>query len=198
MIIPVDKEKILHEFNEKYVIKRFEQETVKIYEKFENNKEELKGEILSKFKKVCTYAKELQEKALKGEIKYIYISYLRTSIVENKGVYRIDMYDDKWFLDKEECFINLSLDFIFEPLFAHVGELEGHKKEYGRNITSMDIERIRLKEGDKYHKLTIEILKSMINDFLECDEYESMKKHETIMILAGEYRDEAILLYEDN
>ena len=198
MIILVDKEKVINEFKAKYVDKRFGEETFKIYEKFNSNKEEIKEEIISEFKKVCAYAIELQEKGLKGIIQFIHISYLRTSLMENMGIYRIDLYDDRWFVDKEECSVNISLDFIYQPLFSHISELEQHKKEYGRTITEMDIERIKLKEAEKYHDLAIKILKSMINDFIECEEYKDMKKHEEIMILAGEYRDEAILLYESN
>lgn len=198
MIIPVDKEKILNEFESKYVENRFEQEIDKIYERFNKNKEDIKEGIINNFKKVCTYAMELQEKDLKGEIQFIHISFLRTRLAENNGIYRIDLYDDKWFLDKEECFINISLDFIFESLFSHISELEGKKKEYGRTITEMDIEKIRLTEGDKYHKLALKILQTMINNFIECNEYKAMKKHEEIMIIAGEYRDDGILLYESN
>lgn len=196
MIIPVDKEKILNEFKEKYVYKKFQEEVPKIYERFNSNKEDIKQEINDNFKKVCAYAIELQEKALKDEIRYIHISYLRTGVIENKGIYRIDLYDDKWFVDKEECSINVDLDFIFVSLFSHISELEEHRKEYSRNITEMDIEKIKLSEGDKYHELTLEILKSMIDDFVECDEYKAMKKHDEIMILAGEYRDESTILFE--
>ena len=161
MIIPVDKVKVINEFKEKYVDKRFREETFKIYERFNSNKEDIKEEIINKFKQVCAYSMELQEKGLKGEIQYIHISYLRTGLIENKGIYRIDLYDDKWFVDKEECSINIDFDFIFKALFSHMSELEEHKKEYGRNITEMDLERIKLKEADKYHDLAIKILKNI-------------------------------------
>jgi len=202
MIIPVDKEKVINEFKAKYVENRYEAEVSKIYERFNGNKEErkdnIKEEIINNFKKLCSYSIELQKKGLKGVIQFIHISYLRTSLMENRGIYRIDIYDDRWFVDKEECYTNLNLDFIFQSLFSHISELEQHKKEYGRTITEMDIERIKLKEADKYNDLAIKIFKSMIDDFIECDEYKDMKKHEEIMILAGEYKDEAILLYESN
>ncbi|MGN2370862.1 hypothetical protein ACTFJW_12555 [Clostridium cagae] len=42
MIIPVDKEKVLQEFNEKYVKEMFNEEYSNIYEKFNNNKESIK------------------------------------------------------------------------------------------------------------------------------------------------------------
>jgi len=75
-------------------------------------------------------------------------------------------------------------------------ELQIKRKEYGRTITEMDIEKIKLKEGNKYHRLGIKILESVVKDFVECDEYKEMKKNDEISILAGEYCDEAVLIYE--
>lgn len=196
MIIPVNKEKIMDEFKTKYVEGRFYEESPKIYEMFENNKKSIIEELIFTFKEVCKKAINMQEQDLKNDIKYIYISYLRTSLMQNSGIYRIDFYDDKWFLDKEECFVNIDLSFIYEPLFNHASELQEKRKEYGRTITEMDIEKIMLKEGDKYHRLGIKILESIVNDFVECDEYKEMKKNDEISILAGEYYDEAVLIYE--
>ncbi|AOR23486.1 hypothetical protein [Clostridium taeniosporum] len=197
MIIPVDKEKVLKEFNEKYVKERFIEERLKIYEKF-NNRESIKKELIDNFDYVCKVSNDLQNKNLKGKIKYIYISYLRTNIIENSGFYRIDMYDEKWFLDKEDCTGNLNLSFIYEPLFNHISELLEKKKAYGRTITEMDVEKIKISEGNKYHNVVIDILESIVCDFLNCESYKEMKKSEEIMIFVGEYRDEVKLIYENS
>lgn len=112
MIIKADKEKILKEFHEKYVLNRYKDEFTKIIEKYKTSREKIKENLTSKFNSVCKEAISLQEKELKGEIRYIYFSMLRTKILENKGEWRIDLYDEKWFLDKEECSINIDLEFI--------------------------------------------------------------------------------------
>ena len=196
MIIPVDKEKVMAEFKIKYVEGYFEEVFPKIEDKLNKDKDIIKAEIISKFKEVCNKAKNMQEENLKNEIKYIYISYLRTSLIVNSGYYRIDLYDDKWFLDKEECATDIDLSFIYEPLFEHEKELKEKRKEYGLTITEKDIEKIKLKEGDKYHRVGVKILRSMVNDFVECDDYKKMNKNDEISIFAGEYIDEAVLIYE--
>ena len=196
MIIPVNKEKVMDEFKTKYVEGRFAEEFPKIYEKFNEDKEIIKEELILKFKEVCKKAIIMQEQDLKGEIKYIYMSYLRTSLIQNSGIYRIDLYDDKWFLDKEECSTDIDLSFIYEPLSNHMEELLEKRKEYGRTITEMHIEKIKLEEGNKYRNLGIKILESIVNDFVQCDEYKEMKKNDEISIFAGEYYDEAVLIYE--
>jgi len=197
MIIPVDKEKVLEEFKDKYVENRFKNEISKINEKLQKNEKIIKTEILLNFNKVCKNAKNLQNENLKKKIKFIYISFLRTSLLENKGIWRIDLFDENWFLDKEECFINLDFSFLYESLFEHIKELQEKKKEYGRTITEMDIEKIKLQEGDKYHKFVIKILEDIVNELIECENFKEMKRHEELMIFAGEYKDEVELLYEN-
>ena len=198
MIIQENKEKILEEFKNKYVMNRFMNEISKINEIIEKKEKVIKDEILLNFNKVCENAKNLQNQNLKKEIKFIYISFLRTSLLENKGIYRIELFDENWFLDKEECSINLDFTFIYEDLFKHIDELQEKKKEYGRTITEMDIEKIKLKEGDKYHELIIRIFENMKNELMECENFKEMIKNEEFMIFAGEYMDEVELLYESS
>ncbi|WP_236896149.1 hypothetical protein [Clostridium beijerinckii] len=192
MIIKADKNKVLKEFREKYVADRYKEELKNILEKYNENKDSIKEKLTSKFNSICQEAVFLQKEGLKGEIKYIYFSMLRTSILENKGEWRIDLYDEKWFVDKEECSINIELDFIYEPLFKHMKELSKKKKEYLRTIKEKDIEDIKITEANKYHSLALNIIRGILQDFLECASYKEMEKKEDIVIMAGEYMDTAI------
>lgn len=131
----------------------------------------------------------------KGEICTIYFSFLRTSIMENSAAYRLDAYDENWFLDRTECSVVWEADFIFAPLFRRMAELETVKFCYARKITSMDIERIKLMEAIKYHLLTVEFMRSMVPMLLECQGFCQMAKSPQICLLAGEYRDQSEVLY---
>lgn len=195
MIIQVDKEKLLREFEEKYVVDRYKNEFGKIIEKYKSDKDSIEKELISKFDLVCKEAIKLQGKELKGEVKYIYISLLRTSLLENKGEWRIDLYDEKWFLDKEECSINIDFDFLYDSFFSHMEELLKKKNQYGQDINDMDIEKIKLKEANKYHFLALELFKVMIEGFLESISYKEMRKKEDITIMAGEYMDATNIIY---
>ncbi len=192
MIIKADKNQVLKEFKEKYVKNRYKEELKSILENYNEHKDNIKEELTSKFDSVCKEAILFQEKDLKGEIKYIYFSMLRTRLLEDKGEWRIDLYDEKWFLDKEECSINIDLNFIYEPLFEHMKELSEKKREYLRTIKEKDIEDIKLKEANKYNNVALNIIRGILNSFLECASYREMKKKEDIVIMAGEYMDAAI------
>jgi len=198
MIIKADKEKVLKEFEEKYVTDRYIDELKKIIEKYKTDRESIRENLTLKFNSVCKEAMVLQEKELKGEIRYIYFSMLRTRLLENKGQWRIDLYDEKWFLDKEECGVNIDLDFIYKPLFKHMKELSEKKKEYGRTIKEKDIEGIKLREANKYHGLVLNVIRDIMQSFLECASYKEMNKKEDIVIMAGEYMDATVKIYSKN
>lgn len=197
MLKQVNKEEVLREFKEKYVADRWINAFLEVDELYKSNKTSIEETLTLTFNEVCKQAIDLQEKQLKGKIKYIYISLLRTSILENKGEYRIDLYDENWFLDKEETSINMDLNFIYVPLFEFIKELKEKKTEHGRIITDMDIENIMLREVNKFHVLAVEFLKEIVKKFINTPSYENVKKTADIIIFAGEYMDEAAIIYPD-
>lgn len=195
MLKQIDKNKVLSEFEEKYVTDKWVDKFFEVDEMYKADEAAIEENLIGAFEDVCKKAIEFQEKQLKGEIKYIYFSLLRTSILENNGEYRIDLYDENWFLDKAETSISIDLNFIYVPLFDFIKELKEKKKEYGRTITDMDIENIMLREVYKFHVLAIEFLKNMVRKFITAPAYEAMRKADDIKILAGEYMDEVEIIY---
>ncbi|WP_297420148.1 hypothetical protein [Clostridium sp.] len=196
VIKQTDRFEVLKEFLEKYLADRWIDEFGNIDEKYKKNKDKIEEELKLKFESICKFGISLQEQGLKGEIKYIYFSVLRTSLLlKNKGEFRLDLYDERWFLDKAECSINISLDFIYELFFKHIEELKEKKKGYVRNIREVDIDYIMLEEANKYHILAAEFLKDIIENLLEVPAYKKLKKMEDIKIMAGEYMDFTEIIY---
>ncbi|MBC2580545.1 hypothetical protein [Clostridium sp. DJ247] len=191
----INKNEALQDFIEKYIADRWQEELFVIDERYKKNKEHIDNELISVFDSICKNALKLQNQDKKGDIKYIYISFLRTSIMDNKSFYRIDAYDKNWFLDKEECCTYWNTDFVFNSLFNHIEELEEKKKEYAKKITSMDIERIKLLEALKYNALVTEFIREMIPRLIETEGYIEMGKSLEICILVGEYMDASEIIY---
>ena len=192
-----DKEEVIKEFKEKYVDNLWVNHFIENDEFYRNNKEEIDSKLKMQFECVCKKCIDMQQKNLKGEINYIYFSLLRTSILEGKGEFRIDFYDENWFLDKEECSINMDMSFLYQTLFELKSSLDSKKMEYGRDITHMDIEDIIMDEADKYHVLCIEFLKDIIREqFINSDSYKEIKKNSNIKILVGEFMDDVEIAYD--
>ena len=197
MIKYPDKEEVLQEFKEKYVDNLWVNNFIENDEFYRNNKEEFDFKLRQKFEFICKKCIEMQNSNLKGEVNYIYFSLLRTSLLEGRGEFRIDFYDENWFLDKAECSVNIELDFLYTTLFELESILKSKKIEYGRTITEMDIEYIILDEADKYHILCAEFLKDIIKEqFINLKSYKEMKKSNNLKILIGEFMDEAEIIYE--
>lgn len=190
-----DKQVLLEDFYEKYVDGKWVDNFLEIDEKYKSNTNEIEANIIEEFEEICKKATSLQSLELKGEIKYIYFSFLRTNIMEDKADYRIDFFDENWFLDKAECSISIKLDFVFEFLFSHMKDLKGKLNEFGRSITIMHIEEIKLIESEKYKVLANEFLSDIINKLVEIKSYKQMKKSEDILIMVGEYMGEVQQIY---
>ncbi|EES48178.1 hypothetical protein NE172_13885 [Clostridium botulinum] len=197
MIIKADKEKVLKEFKEKYVRTRSLNEFKRIITVYSVNKDNVKENLISEFNSICEKAILLQENKLKGEIKYIYLSMMRTKILKNIGQWRVDLYDEKWFLDKEECAGYMYFDFVYEELFNNMELLLEKKKEYGRVIKESDIYAIKQSEAEKYQSLVVKILKDILPSFLECRSFKEMKKNKDFVIAAGQYMDIAVKIYPE-
>lgn len=197
MIKYSDKQEVLDEFKKKYVDNLWIENFVKNDELYRNNKEDIDSKLRMQFDSICKKCIDMQSNNLKEEIHYIYFSLLRTSLREGKGEFRIDFYSEDWFLDNEECSINLDLSFLYKGLFEMEASLKDKKMEYKKDLTDMDIEDIIMDEADNYNILCFEFLKEIIKEqFMNLDSYAEIKKSNSLKILVGEFMDKVEIIYE--
>ncbi|MCX7749290.1 MAG: hypothetical protein N2645_20720 [Clostridia bacterium] len=194
----MDKNEMLKELISKYVLENWPQELLNMNERYSRDREKIEKDLELTFESVCRKASHNQRQGLKGAAQYICISFLRTSIMENTAFYRIDIYDDRWYLDTEECYGMWDADFIFSSLFREMDLLMSQKKQYGRMVTDMDMDTVKLSEALKYHTLAVEFIRSMIPRLVEGPGYREMDKTPQICIMMGEYRDFNEVLYGEN
>lgn len=193
----MDRQAAMHDFFQKHVLDRWQYDLPLIDRRYNEEKEAIDRSFCDVFHELCTQAARQQGQGDKGEIHTIYVSYLRTSIMDNNALYRIDAYDENWFLDITECAVKWDASFIFDPLFKRMDELEVQKSAYARKITSMDIEQIKQMEAIKYHLLAVEFMRSMVPVLLDVPGYHQMAKSSKFCLLAGEYRDQSEVLYQN-
>ncbi|WP_201452158.1 MULTISPECIES: hypothetical protein [Paenibacillus] len=192
----MDRDAALGDFLEKYVLERWQEDLAAIGEHYEKNQAEIEAGFLKAVDTACMQAVHLQEQQLKGDIQYIYLSLLRTSIMEHQAVYRIDVLDERWFLDPSECVVQWQADFIFNPLFQRIAALDNVKSNYARKISAMDVERILQIEAYRYHLFAIEFMRGLVPSILEGEGFLRMGQKPTLCILAGEFRDQSEILFQ--
>ncbi|WP_438347715.1 hypothetical protein ACP8HI_18855 [Paenibacillus sp. FA6] len=194
----MNKEAAISDFLEKFVFNQWINDVILIDDVYKERQEQIDRSLYESFNDLLVKASTLHEQGDKGEIRYIYCSYLRTSVMENKAMYRLDAYDSKWYLDSTECSTTWEASFMFEPLFKRMEMLEQEKKHYARKITSMDIEEVKQIEGYKYHLLTKELIKEQLPFIMDKCHFNHIIDDSGLIVAVGEYRDESEMVFEYN
>ncbi|MCT4508151.1 MAG: hypothetical protein N4A48_05205 [Tepidibacter sp.] len=191
MIKKVDKmDKITH-FYENHIENSHQEVFINIEEDYIKNKDKIIENIQNTINKTCKEIYNLQQNEEKLPIKYIFISFLRTQILKNSSNYRVDFYDDRIFLDEDNCHCYFDMDFIFKPFFKKMDEIEKKKDNpmYMRQVTSIDVEDFKLYESLKYNLLVKEILKENMDTIFECEGFDLLEKDDELIVVFGEYKD---------
>ena len=108
-----DGKKKAEEYYNQYIRDKWVGNLIQIDINYEEKYEEIKESLKNQFQNICKEVLLQQENNEKGSIKYIYISFLRTNVLENNSNYRVDFYDEDWFLDKVESSGNMDMSFVF-------------------------------------------------------------------------------------
>lgn len=193
-----DGKKKAEEYYNQYVRDKWVGNLIQIDINYEEKYEEIKESLKNQFQNICKEVLLQQENNEKGSIKYIYISFLRTNVLENNSNYRVDFYDEDWFLDKVESSGNMDMSFVFSYLYKFIDDLKEEIQKNKIKLSEVEIEKIKLDDSEKYNILAIEYLKSLIEDIIDGDYYKKLNKSDKIYIMSGEYMDNSTLLYPIN
>lgn len=188
------KQEALEDFKKNCVRKKSIKKLLELDTYYENHKEELADSFMKAFKEICIKIKEMQTKKEKGKIGYISYSMLRSEILEKNYTYLIEAFDEKWFFDYKECHGNYYTNWAFKFLDNLEEELQEARKIYAGYITALDIEKIKLQEGEKYNEYIVKLARyALFNRNL--DVFKEIEKEEEVEISVGEYRDLSEIVY---
>lgn len=190
-------DEIYHEFTTKYIDNTFFENIMSVQKRISENEETINAKIINSFNEACIKACEMQKEEKIGDIRYIYFSYLRTNLMKYSADYLIEFFDEKWMYCKEECVSEFNMDFVYIDFFQTINKAKESRKKYGRFITDMDIEKIMIKEGDRYNQFAVDYIKNMITDIVNTDGYRKLRKRNKLQIFMGEYHDKVKVLYLD-
>lgn len=190
-------DEIYHEFKTKYIDNTYFENIMSVKKRICENKEAINSKIINSFNEACIKACEMQKEDRIGDIRYIYFSYLRTNLIKYSADYLIEFFDERWMYCKEECTGEFDMDFVYSDFFKTINNAKESKGKYGRFITDMDIEKIMIKEGDKYNNFAVDYIKNMILEIVDTDGYKKLKKSSKLQIFMGEYHDKVRVLYLD-
>ncbi len=191
------RDEAMQEFLEQHVLSGWLDDVPLIENNCIQHEQQLIDTLMSALEQSCNEASRLQATGEKGPVRHIYISLLRTSLLDNRAQYRIDCHDQRWFLDDTDSTAYWDAGLIFDPLFQRMQQLKEQRKSYGRRITVMDIEKIMQLEAIKYHTLTMHIVQALLPYWLEHPTWLALNKTSDCSIYAGEFHDECELLHQE-
>ncbi len=191
------RDEAMQEFIEQHVLSGWLDDVPLIENNCTQHEQRLIDTLMSALEQSCNEASRLQATGEKGPVRHIYISLLRTSLLDNRAQYRIDCHDQRWFLDDTDSTAYWDAGLIFDPLFQRMQQLKEQRKAYGRRITVMDIEKIMQLEAIKYHTLTMHIVQALLPYWLEHPTWLALNKTPDCSIYAGEFHDECELLHQE-
>lgn len=145
-------------------------------------------EIKAVHEKYIKLEKENQVK----ELEWIYLSFLRTGLLDGSPCYRIDLYDLEGCISEVVCTGNWDFHYVFDFYYRAEKEIMDRLKRQTR-LSYCEIEDILWNLLDFFRKTSDRLIKQMIHD-MHSDFEEIMSGGHAISIMLGDYLDEAELV----
>lgn len=160
---------------------------------FEYEKAEIRKGLSEALEKVYQNYKSMEQRGETGDLKWIYFSFLRSSMVDDYPAYRIDFYDERDCYSYREC--SGSWDFAF--VFSRFRRLKGKIRDAfscQSKVKKYEMDDMLYNFYEKFHLIAAELLGQLLQDSL--NGYFDIKKPAVIGIKEGELFDRTNLIRE--
>lgn len=139
---------------------------------------------------------EQMEKQEKEYVCFLYISVLKTDLIDRK--YRIFLHglDMRWYLDDEPAEAYADAKELFEPLNRLRNALEEANSGYGGAVSSYDIQNLLFDQLPLMDSMICQILRYRLRDWEEKGIFDKVVRSPYWLLKWGEYRDRSEFLVQ--
>ncbi len=190
-----EKLKEISEAVQDIVLKRIEDNYLKIHTNFEKEPFRYIKGLLDSLKELFDKAKIMQNSEEKDDIAYITFTFLYSKVLQNKNGLRIDVLDKNLYLDEQEVYV------FWEPTEIFVW-VEEDMKYIERYLSSSFISLKKYEFLELYNSYLVnyyQILAKMLIKMVPCiqsmQSYKALKKEKEVKVLLGEYMDNYQCIY---
>ena len=148
------------------------------------------------FETYCEKIVEMQQSGKKNAVGYIHFSWLRTNFLAENYKYRVDAYDENWYLDRVECSDECDVSAVFSYLDEFANEVDIARKKYVYSLSVADVKQIVLEESMKYNLIMTALIQTGLKLALESPGYQKVLCAEKFGIYIGEFQDACFPLYQ--
>lgn len=143
-------------------------------------------ELIEAFRKLCLHIREQQAGGTKANIAFIHFSYLRSWLLQEKLVYSLEAYDDRWYVDRNECLELVELPWLHLFLQDFKQEL---RKKLLRIVPELEQDAILLREITVLHQFVREWMRRLVPQLLDLPEFRLVERADVLRFRTGEYKD---------
>ncbi len=144
------------------------------------------GELIAAFRRLFLRIRKQQEDGTKAGIAFVHFSYLRSWLLQGRLVYSLEAYDDRWYVDRNECVEMIELSWLY-PL------LHSFKRELGTKLSGtvpeMEQEAILLREITVLHQYVREWVRRLVPQLIALPEFRQVERAGVLRFRTGEYKD---------
>lgn len=156
----------------------------------EEQNEQLTKGLLAAWKEIWNLANLRHEK--KGQIRYCYLSMLRTQMREGVFALRIDLYNENWYMDEDECSAYWDATSLFSPLYDEYIE---KRQKLSRYFLKQEYDIIFLQEYQRCLRFIHTFVRSKKDEMLACEEFEKANQATLPHLYIGEYKESGYSLF---
>ncbi|MDR1702243.1 MAG: hypothetical protein LBR56_05665 [Sporomusaceae bacterium] len=174
----------------------FQEDAPLIADAFYQDKDAIAAALAQNLAALLQQAQVLAATGKKGTAAYICISFLYTNLLRDIWQYRLDVYDQNFFLDQTECSGLWETEFAFNCLKTRLENLGQEIKGsiYANKVRQHHLNSVKMALGVQYHAVATVLTKNIIEDVIDLLKEEHFLETSHLQIMMGEYKDLSLLL----
>ena len=127
-----------------------------------------------------------REKGEKGPLRYMYVSYLQSSLYTGSYQLRLDAYDERQFGDITDAYAYWSPQFIFKHMDADTAYFRKHIGTHVLRVREHEIMRFAARYAMHYFRVVEQLVTALAEQFVA--------GADALTVLFGGYMDQALVL----
>lgn len=189
----VNKEEII-QYASDLLVEKMEENIDKIGEYVKHNAEKIVSILYDELDKLYQRGIEMQQSLAKDDIAYISIFLMRHYYYTRNNPVQIYLYDSTRYSDKNECMIEMNLDFIMDYYNQDLEYIERELKKKYIRIDEDVLQEIKKRYLGEYYRLIVNFFVEAKDLFLMVKGIDNLRITDDLQITIGEYLDEGTVI----
>jgi len=181
-----ERERQIYEVGESLLSERLKDNIAKIELAFETMQDSDETGFYKAFEEMLGQVQIAQEKTEKEILRYIYISFLQSSIYTKSYAFRIDAYDKRQFADITDTHVYWSPQFIFEYFDEDMAYFRKYISSKVLRVREYEIMQFATRYASHYFQMVQALVSVLIAPLIE--------DVEEITVLFGGYLDQVFVI----